>query len=182
MDRLPGKETSPAQREAIIALHLVQIPVREISRRLNIPKRTIHRWIKLFTERQSLENRPLEVETPRITTRVQDKMIVDAVKGQPLITAVAVKQQLGLQICVQTVRNRLHGAGLHHRIPARKPLLTQQHKEARMGFALQYLPEDASFWDLVIFCIAEENIEPSRRSGRISAGLWGWMAASGRES
>ncbi|XP_064100845.1 uncharacterized protein LOC135211469 [Macrobrachium nipponense] len=26
---------------------------------------------------------------------------------------------------------------------------------------------------------AEENIEPSRRSGRISAGLWGWMAASG---
>ncbi|XP_064117599.1 uncharacterized protein LOC135223021 [Macrobrachium nipponense] len=164
MDRLPGKETSPAQREAIIALHLVQVPVREISRRLNIPKRTIHRWIKLFTDRQSLENRPRS-GTPRITTREQDKMIVDAVKEQPLITAVAVKQQLGLQICVQTVRNRLHGAVLHHRIPARKPLLTQQHKEARMGFALQYLPEDASFWDLVIFC--DEKIFASDAHGQL---------------
>ena len=164
MDCLPGKETSLAQREAIIALHLMQLPVRDISRRLNIPKRTIHRWIKLFRDWQSFENRPRS-GPPRNTTREQDDMIVTAVKKQPLITAVAVKHQLGLQICAQTVRNMLHGAGIHHRIPARKPLLTQQHKEERMGFALQYLPEDASFWDSVIFC--DEKVFTSDAHGQL---------------
>ena len=53
---------------------------------------------------------------------------------------------------VQTVRKRLHEADLHHRTPATKPFLTAANREQRIGFALQYYPEDAEFWKNVVFC------------------------------
>ena len=152
MDRAQGKETSASQREAIIVLHMADVPAREISRRLAIPKRTVYRWIKLHRERNSIENRPRS-GAPRRTTREQDELIIATVQQQPLTNAVAIKQKLELQqIGVQTVRNRLHEAGIHHRIPATKPFLTQQHKEERLGFALQYFSMDESFWNSVVFC------------------------------
>ncbi|KAK3895407.1 hypothetical protein Pcinc_000861 [Petrolisthes cinctipes] len=101
----------------------------------------------------------------------------------------------------KTYKKRLHEAGIHHRRPATKPMLTEKHKEERLGFALQYYPMDFLFWSSVIFCdektflsddhgelhcwrpnntrFETKNIQPTRRSGRITAGLWGWMAACG---
>lgn len=96
-----------------------------------------------------------------------------------------------------TIRRRLHSAGLHHRTPARKPVLSAQHKHQRLQFAREYINFDFSntiFCDEKVFVSAagrlslwradntrylEKNILPSRRSGRISFGVWGWMAASG---
>ncbi|XP_066982196.1 uncharacterized protein [Macrobrachium rosenbergii] len=88
-------------------------------------------------------------------------MIAAAVKEQPQMTAVAVKQQLGLQIRVQTVRNRLHGAGMHHRIPARKPLLMQQHKEEKMGPVYSYINCFAGTTILIASFISSDDEECS---------------------
>lgn len=121
----------------------------------------------------------------------------------PLTTAVAaIKREHGLQVDAQTIRNRLHEAKIFHHIPAKKPLMTEKHKEERLGFALQYYSVADDFWKKVIFCDEKtfstdehssllhcwrpvntryeaENIQPIRRSGRITAALWGWMADSG---
>ncbi|XP_050725573.1 aggrecan core protein-like [Eriocheir sinensis] len=135
----------------------------------------------------------------------ETQVVVPAKYRQALIElahdAVTLKIQAGVNVGVQTVRKRLHEADLHHRTPATEPFLTATNREQRLGFALQYYPEDASFWSNVVFCDEKtfasddhgklhcwrprntryepENTQPSRRSGRITAGLWGWMSASG---
>ena len=97
-----------------------------------------------------------------------------------------------------TVRRALHSEGLHHRRPAKKPQLTESHKQARLRFARDYLDFD---WTSVIFSDEktfqssqkgrlhlwrrsntrwrEENIVCNTESGRISVNMWGWMSAAG---
>ena len=75
---------------------------------------------------------------PRHTTAEQDELIITTTQQEPLTNAVAVKIKTGLQINVQTMRNRLHSAGIRNRTPAVKPQLTQSHKDKPLGFALEY--------------------------------------------
>lgn len=105
-------------------------------------------------------------------------------------------QELG--VCPNTIRRRLKTVGLHHRIPAKKPELTERHKRQRMNFAANYLNfnfEDTVFVDEKVFQTNEHgrltlyrpnntryderNVLPNRTSGRISLAFWGWISASG---
>ncbi|KAK3894535.1 hypothetical protein Pcinc_001691 [Petrolisthes cinctipes] len=175
-------------------------PAREIAGRLNIQIRSVYRWITLNERRGNIENIP-RCGAPRRTSREDDDIIVATARRQPLSNAVAMRQMTGIQVGIQTYRKRLHKAGIHHLRPATKVMLTEKHKEERLGFALQYYPMDFSFWSSVIFCdektfssdghgelhcwrpnntrFEAKNIQPTRSSGRITAGLWGWMAACG---
>lgn len=145
------QETSLAIRRVIIELHKNNILPIEISRKLNISRTTVFRWIKRFNEEENLQNQPRKGR-PRCTTREQDEQIVAKVISQPITTAAKVNQELGLQISNVTVRRRLHNQGIHHRRPAIKPSLSQNHQEQRVAFALQYLPFESGFWDNVIWC------------------------------
>ncbi|KAG7163345.1 putative Transposase-containing protein 4 [Homarus americanus] len=51
----------------------------------------------------------------------------------------------------QTVRSRLHEAGIQHRVLAIKERLTEQHLTRRLQFAQQYVGEDLEFWSRVVF-------------------------------
>ena len=95
-----------------------------------------------------------------------------------------------------TVTRRLRESGFSCQRPAIKPALSARNKEERLQFAREYGGRDATFWMKVVFTdektfsteprrrtnvwrrrgerYREENIAPNRRSGRITAGLWGW--------
>lgn len=97
-----------------------------------------------------------------------------------------------------TIRKIWSDPGVFHHIAARKPRLTQAQKDERMGYALQNLTRD---WTKVIFSdektfqsdrhqrthlyllpntrYEERFLQPIQRSGRISAGLWGWISIDG---
>lgn len=97
-----------------------------------------------------------------------------------------------------TVRRALHAEGLHHRRPAKKPYLTQRHKDQRLQFARDYLDFN---WESTIFSDektfkssqkgrihlwrrdntrwCEQNIVPNTESGRICVNMWGWISAAG---
>ncbi|KAJ6642588.1 Transposable element Tcb1 transposase, partial [Pseudolycoriella hygida] len=88
--------------------------------------------------------------------------------------------------------------GVHARVAARKPPLTPQQKQKRLEYAHQNLHRD---WSNVIFSdektfksdecakeivyrgintrFDERHLQPKKRSGRICAGLWGWMSIDG---
>jgi hypothetical protein len=51
----------------------------------------------------------------------------------------------------RTARRRVKETDLRCRSAAKKILLTQQHKERRVGFALEYMAVDETFWDNIIF-------------------------------
>ncbi|KAF2883125.1 hypothetical protein ILUMI_23042 [Ignelater luminosus] len=92
----------------------------------------------------------------------------------------------------------LHQVGLHHRRPAKKIDLTNEHAQRRLAFAQENLNRD---WGLVIFSDEKifktgmgtcqplwrldntrhqpQNVSRLRHSGRITMSMWGWMSSAG---
>ncbi|CAH2011991.1 unnamed protein product [Acanthoscelides obtectus] len=108
------------------------------------------------------------------------------------------RDRLGLQCHRTTVGRYLHKEGIHRRIPAVKPLLTEDHRKRRLQFCQENLNRDWStvvFSDEKIFCTNTDyrpplwrrnntrydpaNIIPNRTTGRTTMGYWGWMTADG---
>lgn len=102
---------------------------------------------------------------PRRTTRAQDRQIVTSAEAQPHTNAVAIRDALNLDVSEWTVRKRLHEAGVHHRIPARKEKLTDRQREGRLQFALQHRDKEEEFWKRVVW--TDEKTFNSTNHGRI---------------
>ncbi|KAK4318803.1 hypothetical protein Pmani_010226 [Petrolisthes manimaculis] len=189
-----------SERGRIIGLWESGMPTREIALTTGVSQRSVQRWIKRFEEEGSLHTKPRSGR-PRVTTPVDDARILNAVEDQPLTSAVHHTRNLHLPCHPCTTRRRIHEANIQCYIPATKENLTQQQRECRLGFALQYLQADHSFWNHVIFTdekyfssveararhcwrrgntrYHEENIQERARSGRVGVNFWGWMWAEG---
>lgn len=109
-----------------------------------------------------------------------------------------VREATNLQVSLHVIRQRLRGSGRKCCKPAKKPLLTPEHAEARLQFCRENLQRD---WSKVIFSDEKtfsssidspvtlwrprgqryqlEHIRPQAASGRITAGFWGWMSSEG---
>lgn len=124
--------------------------------------------------------------------------IVDLVTNDPFSSLRSVVERLDLTCSRMTVWRRLREAGIRHRIPARKIDCTNEHRLQRLNFALQNLDrnwDNTIFTDEKIFCsdvpsqkplyrrdgtrYEDRNVLRTRRSGRITLSLWGWMSAAG---
>lgn len=88
---------------------------------------------------------------PRRTTPAEDHDILRSVEADPQSNAVAIRDALHLDVTARTVRRRMHSAGVHHRTPAIKEFLTQEHREGRLRFAQQYVNSQDDFWERVIW-------------------------------
>ena len=81
------------------------------------------------------------------------QIIKVATEGEHAITnAVQLRNSLGLDASVTTVRRRLHAADLHCCVAARKEFLTDAHHASRLAFAEQHANKGLDFWSRVIFC------------------------------
>lgn len=91
----------------------------------------------------------------RVTTDRQDRFLRSTAKRQPNSTAMqlVVKLQLehGLLVSDQTVRRRLHEAGLHARRPLRVPPLRRGNRGLRLQWATEHLTWDDLQWSRVTF-------------------------------
>ena len=99
-----------------------------------------------------------------------------------------------------TASRRIVRSELGNYYAAKKPLLTNGHKEQRVGFALQFLQEE-HFWNNVVFSdektfkstydgrvkvyrpintrFDERYTQQTNSSGRFSVNVWGWISARG---
>ena len=92
---------------------------------------------------------------PRATNRAEDRLITNRNRftNAPTTTS-RIRQQrgaVGIPISVQTIRNRLHAAGLKSRVPAKKPCLSQRHRAARLQFARNHVRWNKQQWRTVTF-------------------------------
>lgn len=116
--------------------------------------------------------------------------------NNPFTNAAVIGRQFNVHR--DTVRKVWNDAGLKHRTAARKPLLTPAQRQARLNYALANINRN---WDNVIFSdektfqsdrhqkthlyrpdglrFDDRYIQPIQRSGRISAGIWGWISREG---
>lgn len=158
-------------------------------------RNTVSRWVKRFEEEGSLQCRVRSGRPPLINPTQRRAMVEEYEINGFIPTKIFADQ---FDTSVRTVRRALHAEGLHHRKPAKKPFLTQKHKEERLRFAREYLDFN---WDTTIFTDektfkscqkgrlhlwrkdntrwSEQNIIPNTESGRISVNMWGWISAQG---
>lgn len=160
-----------------------------------LQRNTISRWIRRFEEEGNITSRKRSGR-PRLITITQRQLMVNEYNNNGFIPTKHFADLFSTSLL--TVRRALHAEGLHHRVPAKKPYLTERHKQARLRFCLDYLDFD---WNNTVFtdekCFKssqkgrlhlwrmnntrwrEENIIPNTESGRITVNMWGWMSASG---
>ncbi|KAK3888414.1 hypothetical protein Pcinc_007542 [Petrolisthes cinctipes] len=173
----------------------------EIARHLGISPHTAAGWIRRFADSGNTTDKP-RCGRPHCTTPDQDLLaIIGAYDGDPFTTTTSILSAYDISCSMQTIRNRLHASGLRGRKLARKPELTERVMEQRMEYALEYSDKDQEFWNNVIFCdektfsadeewvswvwrtentrYEKEYFKPTKRSGRISAGLFGWISGAG---
>lgn len=155
-------------------------------------RNTVYLWLERWQFEGNL-NCHVTTGRPRCTNVNQDRLIVERARADRFVNTTQIAAQI--QISNSTVRRRLNESGLKHRIPAKKPFLTQRHKDIRLAFAARYLNYDFNkvcFMDEKVFCSSdngrvslwrvdnsryhERNILLNERSGRITNAYWGWMS------
>lgn len=150
---MPRKELNSNIRKRIIQFSNDGQSVRDISRRLIVAKSTVQAVIQRFRATGSTVNQP-RTGRPRKTSATNDNHIRCMVKRNPKIAAPEINQTLqevGVSVSDQTVRNRIHEAGLRGYRAKKKPLISAKNRKARLEFARNHVDKPVSFWDKVIW-------------------------------
>lgn len=113
----------------------------EVAQHLNVNQSTISRLWNRFQETGSTADR-LRTGRTRATTPAQDRYIRLRHLRNRFLPASSTVQALNgvLRLSDQTVRNRLHAAGLRARRPVRGAVLTPRHQRDRLQWATQHRP------------------------------------------
>lgn len=153
------------------------------------------KWVNRYHAQNNLDRRP-QPGQPRKLNVLKRQIVMNEIINNPFTNAAIIGREHGVHR--DTVRKVWNDAGLHHRIAARKPLLTPAQKQARLLYAQMNQHRN---WDNVIFSdektfqsdrhqkthlyrpnnmrYDDRYIQPTQRSGRITAGIWGWISRAG---
>ncbi|XP_011869461.1 PREDICTED: heat shock protein DDB_G0288861-like [Vollenhovia emeryi] len=112
-------ETTPELRNRMVGMFEAGLGLREIAAAVTCSQRTVKRWLNRFEKEGTVETRE-RCGRKRATTSEQDEAIVRLATQTPITAAKAVLPALGLTCSVDTVRERLHKAGIHNWSPSRK--------------------------------------------------------------
>ncbi|KAH0554103.1 AF4/FMR2 family member lilli-like [Cotesia glomerata] len=112
-------ETTPELRNRMVGMYEAGLGLREIAAAVNCSQRTVKRWLNRFDKEGTVETRE-RCGRKRATTTEQDAAIVRLATQTPITAAKAVLPALGLTCSVDTIRERLHKAGIHNWSPSRK--------------------------------------------------------------
>lgn len=88
-----NKKLNLAEKGAIIALTQSDKSIGQIANSLGISKSSVSRWQQRFEETGDIKRKDGSGR-PRLTTREQDRLIIQEVQRQPITTAAAIQGQL----------------------------------------------------------------------------------------
>lgn len=179
---------------------------REVAAVLDVSRSVVSRLWRRYQETGEFTRRPGQGRH-RSTTPRQDRYLRTLALRNRQCTATGIeidfRQATGVRVSTQTVRNRLHEDGLNARRPATGPILTVDHRRARLEFAQEHVTWQLRHWRPVLFTdesryhvstcdrrvrvwrrrgerYAECNIVPYDRFGGGSVMVWGGVSIDGR--
>lgn len=123
---------------------------RSIAAEMGCSLGAVTRIVRAFREEARIRD-AARSGRPRRTTEEEDRWIVAAACCDPFITAQEIREELGLQVSLTVIRERLRSVGLRSRIACQRPLLTQNHKRLRLEFATRHLSWTVDDWMNVVF-------------------------------
>ena len=179
---------------------------RAVAERFGVSRSVIARlWIR-FRDTGLYSRRPGQGR-PRVTSEREDRYVRRLARTSRQSTArhlqMTFHEHAGRRLSTQTVRNRLHEGRLRSRQPATGPILSVQHRVARLDFAREHQNWRQAEWRGVLFtdesrftvstcdrCVRvwrlageryiEENVVRYDRFGDGSVMVWGGICATGR--
>lgn len=135
-----GKQLSNSVRHAIVILYNLNWSISKIASNLNISKEAVSLWVSRYKENKIIEEKN-KSGRPRKTTSIEDKKIIDIVLNSNVImTSDDIVNQLNtenINISKNTVINRLTEKSLIYGKTIKKPLLTNNHKQLRLMWAIE---------------------------------------------
>lgn len=115
---------------------------------------TISRMVQRFNQTGSYNRRPGQGRK-RSTNARDDRFLRLSALRNRTVTGTMLKNELKIAsnvlISSRTARRRLKEAGLSNRRPAKKPLLTREHRVARLRFARNHQNWTVDDWKSVLF-------------------------------
>ena len=125
----------------------------EVARRLWVSQSVISRLRTRLAQTNSTLYRRRSGR-PRSTSQAQDRFLRTPALRSRSVSAEQLRERLsrtGTRVSVQTVRNRLHSAGLSARRPYVGVPLSQRHRQARLAWTRQHRRWTNQQWATVLF-------------------------------
>lgn len=148
-----GKQTSVELRQLIIKLNFESKTVREIAELVGRGKSTVQDIIKRYRDEFRLTNKSREGQSKLLSER-EERSILKEIKQNPFKTAkdlqISLKNRVGKDVCLNTVRNTLHRYEYYGRFARKKPFISLKNKNKRLKYAREYLLKQEDFWNTVM--------------------------------
>ncbi|EFA12183.1 Transposable element Tcb2 transposase-like Protein [Tribolium castaneum] len=130
-----GKEL----KERVIDAFLNNEKQADIARRFQLPKYSVSKIIIRYNERGHLNNNP-KSGRPQKTTINMDRRIKRISENDPWKSASKIIAEIPeVGVSTRTIQRRLVAAKLFSRRPAKKPLISERNRRARLQFAREHL-------------------------------------------
>ena len=191
-------QLNTVQKAQVIAYVQDGMPVRDVAQVMHVNKNTVQKIKHRWEIHGTLDNKK-PTGRPRATTQEEDNALVHFLEENPFTVAVKAMAETDFPASRSTACRRIKKSPLKNYVAVKKIILRQEHKQARIIFALNnILRED---WNRVIFTdekvfqssfnghirvyrprgtrFDEKYTNNSERSGRFSVNVWAWLSYQG---
>lgn len=174
--------------------------IRAVARHYHLAKSTVQR-VKSRWEHDETIARQQGSGRRKISTVEEDEALLNHFRENPFDVAREAILATNFPGSRATVHRRIKHSDLRNRSSAKKVLLTEEQKQARIIFCLNYVHRPRQFWNSVIFTdekifqsrnsghlrvyrpdncrFQERYVTSDNRSGRFSINVWAWMCVQG---
>ena len=149
-----GKSLSIEPRGEVVGMYSLGLSMNEIAKRMRIARGTVQSSMKKHRETGTVADRPRSGR-PRKTTPQEDRLLrrdclKNWMKTSPQL-ATSFRESTGKTLDPSTVRRRLLSVGLRGYVAAKKPLIRQPNKVARLKWAREHVKWTEDQWKKVLW-------------------------------